>query len=342
MATPPFRIIAGPTASGKSAVAVAVAERIGAEIIGADAFQIYRGFDRLSAKPEPELLERIPHHLIGELPPSEPFHVARFRELVVERIEAVRSRGKIPLIVGGSGLYLRAVMRPLAELPPADAALRDELDREETPALLARLGRLDPGALAWIDRANRRRLIRAIEVCILTGKPFSATRTDRADDPAGPCGVVLVRDRGDLRDRIRARTERLFADGVLDEVRSGAADLGQTAAQMLGLREIEAVLRGERSETEAVEAIGVATRQYAKRQMTWFRREPDLVPFAVPIGAAPEALAAPIAKILGEMGRPVVGPLRRALALDNAKGIRSGHRSLAERDWRSRGCDSAG
>jgi tRNA dimethylallyltransferase len=298
---PPFAI-AGPTASGKSALAAAVAERIGGEIVGADAFQVYRGLDILTAKPGPEILAAAPHHLVGEIDPATPFNVALYREMALRAVGEIRFRGKVPIAVGGSGLYLRSLAEPLAELPPADPGLRSLLEAEPTESLLRRLAALDPGALGWIDRRNRRRLVRAIEVCVATGKPFSLARSSAGGGVLR--GVLLDWDREDLRERIRLRAEAMFDAGVADEVRS-AGTIGPTASQVLGLAEIRAHLRGEISAAGASEAIISATRRYAKRQMTWFRRESGLTP--VPLsaeadfGAVAERVAA--AALRHEKGR---------------------------------------
>lgn len=261
--------IVGPTGCGKSAVAVEVAERIGGEIVGADAFQIYRGLDVLTAKPDAAALAQVPHHLIGEIPRSETFDVARYRALAAERITEIASRGFVPVIVGGTGLYVRALTHGLADLPEADAELRARLEARPLAELAAELQQLDPQA--EIDFKNPRRVVRALEVCLLTGKPFSSFREQA--EPVRPArGVVLVREREELYARIDRRTVEMFASGVVEEVRD-AGEVSATAAQAIGLREIQAMLRGEISEGECIAQIQQQTRQYAKRQMTWFRRE---------------------------------------------------------------------
>jgi tRNA dimethylallyltransferase len=270
-----FFIIAGPTAVGKSALAVAVAERCGGEIIGADAFQIYRGLDILTAKPSAELRARVPHHLVGGIPLTQAFDVAQHLTLARERIEEIRARGRVPIVVGGTGLYLRALMCGLAELPPADPALRAGLEARPLGQLQQELASLDPEGARRIDLQNPRRVIRALEVCLLTGKPYSSFREQWSGASGTSHGVVLALDRSLLNTRIDARTTAMFEAGVVDEV-AHCGEVGATAAQVLGLREIRAHLRGESTRTECIAAIALATRQYAKRQMTWFRREPTL------------------------------------------------------------------
>ncbi len=274
--------IAGPTAVGKTAIAVAVAEALGGEIVGADAFQIYAGLDLLSAKPPPEALARVPHHLIGCVPPGESFNAARYREAALAAMADILARGKTPIVVGGTGLYLRALIRGLDDAPPSDEALRTELAATPLPALLERLEKLDPVAAAAVDRRNRRRVTRALEVCLLTGKPFSSFRRQWEETPDF-AGVLLERDRAELSERIDQRTAAMFREGVVEEVRAAirSGGVGVTAAQMIGWREIGALLRGECGEAECMEAIRRATRRYAKRQLTWFRRETMLQPVSL-------------------------------------------------------------
>ena len=271
---PPLFVIAGPTAVGKSEIAVAVAERCSGEIVGADAFQIYAGLDILTAKPAPELRARVAHHLVGEIPLTESFDVARYLAAARARIADIRARGKVPIVCGGTGLYLRALTRGLADLPPADETLRAELEAQPLRELQRRIATLDPAGAARMDLKNPRRLIRAIEVCLLAGRPFSSFREQWDAAPADVRGIVLTRDRDDLRARIALRTEAMFAAGVADEVRR-AGDSGPTASQTLGLREIRALLAGALNRPACLATIQQATRRYAKRQLTWFRREPS-------------------------------------------------------------------
>ena len=260
----------GPTAVGKSELAVQLAERIGGEIVGADAFQIYEGLDILSAKPSAALRARVPHHLIGEVPLSRSFDVAAYRTAALERIADIAGRGAIPIICGGAGLYARALTHGLSDdMPVADAALRASLENEPLPVLVERLRALDPGGT--VDEKNRRRVVRALEVCIATGQPFSSFRKEWDTEPAVR-GVILSRPRAELIARIEQRTEAMFASGVVAEV-AGANVVGFTAEQMLGLREIRSHIAGDLSLTSCKAAINIGTRQYAKRQATWFRRE---------------------------------------------------------------------
>jgi len=273
--------IAGPTAVGKTEIALAVAEACQGEIVGADAFQVYKGLDLLTAKPSPEELARVPHHLVGLFPLNEPFNVARYLEAALSAIDNIKKRGKTPVIVGGTGLYIRSLTRGLAETPPSDEALRANLSATPLAELLDRLETLDPVAAAAIDRQNPRRVIRALEVCLLTGKPFSSFRQEWEETPHY-AGVLLERERTELYERIDRRTVAMFEQGVVDEVRAAMeAGVSETAEQVIGWREIGALLRGEISEAECIAAIQQATRKYAKRQLTWFRRETILNPVSL-------------------------------------------------------------
>ncbi len=292
---PPFFVIAGPTASGKSELAVRLAERCGGEIVGADAFQIYDGLDILTAKPDRELRRRAPHHLIGEVPLTETFDVAQFTAEARKRIAAIASRGATAIVCGGTGLYVRALIRGLADLPSADAALRAQLEALSADERRRRLAGLDPAAMSQIDLKNPRRVIRALEVCLLTGRPFTSFRTEWAR--RGPsCGVALVWDRAELCQRIGQRVAAMFAAGVEEEVRA-TSQVSPTAAQAIGFHEIKELLAGRIDRERCIRAIEQATRRYAKRQMTWFRRETALEPLAVTTTTRDfDALAAQLAR----------------------------------------------
>ena len=257
--------IVGPTAVGKSEIAAEVAQRLGAEVLSADAFQIYRGLDLLTAKPQRQILAKCPHHLIGTVPLFEEMNAEKFREAA----NAVIARDKPLIVVGGTGLYIKALTHGLATLPAADSQLREKLEGTTTEELFRSLRCLDPVGAEKIDRQNRRRLVRAVEVCLLTNKPFSAQRTEW-NATASANGVLLERDRAELYSRIDQRVEHMFASGAVEEVRH-AKNIGPTAAQTLGLREILCLIAGEISQPECIAQIQQATRRYAKRQLTWFR-----------------------------------------------------------------------
>jgi len=274
--------LAGPTAVGKTEVALAVAEACNGEIVGADAFQVYRGLDLLTAKPPQESLARVPHHLVGSVPLAEAFNVARYLEAAQAAIADIRRRGRLPIVVGGTGLYLRALTRGLSDIPPASPELRAELASTPLPQLLERLETRDPEAAAAIDTKNPRRVLRALEICLVTGKPFSSFRQEWEKQPHFH-GVLLERTREELYERIDRRTHAMFEEGVVEEVRAALAGggVGSTAEQVIGWREITALLRSELTEADAIAAIQQTTRRYAKRQLTWFHREPLFVPISL-------------------------------------------------------------
>ncbi len=290
-----FFVLAGPTASGKSELAVRVAERCGGEIVGADAFQVYEGLGLLTAQPDAALRHRAPHHLIGEIPLTQSFDVAQFAALARQRIAEIHARGKVAIVSGGTGLYVRALLRGLADLPGADATLRAQLEEQSPEELQRRLAELDPASFAQIDLRNPRRVIRALEVCLLTGRPFSSFRTEWAQSESAGRGVVLQRDRAELHQRIAGRTAAMFAAGVEEEV-GAISEIGPTAEQAIGFREIKELRAGRLTREECIRMIEEATRQYAKRQVTWFRRETGLEPIDVSSGTDLETLATSLAQ----------------------------------------------
>jgi len=275
-------VIVGPTATGKSELAADVAREVSAEIVSADAFQIYRGLDLLTAKPDASTLANAPHHLIGTVPFTEAMNVEKFRRLGLRTIEEINSRGKLAIVVGGSGLYIKALTHGLAPLPEADPKLREKLNAMSLDNLREQLVELDPETAKKIDIKNRRRLVRALEICLITGKPASEVvagvgDSSRPGSSIPATGVFVFRDREELYQRINQRVETIFARGVIEEVRA-AAVTNATASQMIGLREIRELLAGEKSLPQCIAEIQQATRRYAKRQLTWFRRQSNFLP----------------------------------------------------------------
>jgi len=284
--------IVGPTATGKSELAADVAGEMDAEIVSADAFQIYRGLDLLMAKPDASTLAKVPHHLIGMIRLSEEMNAEKYRSAATRVVDEINSRGRLAIVVGGSGLYIKALTHGLAPLPEADPKLREELNAMSLDELRSRLAELDAEAARTIDTKNRRRVARALEICLLTGKPvaevlaaggLSAAALAKADDPGRPgstipaTGVFVFRDREELYQRINQRVEAMFEQGVIEEVRA-AGLMGTTASQMIGLREIRELLDGKMSLMQCIAEIQQATRRYAKRQLTWFRRQTNFSP----------------------------------------------------------------
>ncbi|MGB8467223.1 MAG: tRNA (adenosine(37)-N6)-dimethylallyltransferase MiaA [Terrimicrobiaceae bacterium] len=264
-------IVAGPTGAGKTAFAVELAKRLEGEIIGADAYQVYRGLEILTGQPTPETLSAVPHHLIGCFPLTEDFDAAKFVVLAREKISEVLSRGKQPIVTGGSGLYIKALTHGLPEVPAANSGLRSELAGLSLQQLRERLAKVDPAA--QIDLKNPRRVLRALEISLLTGRPASEIRRAWDEKATLPSrGFLLVRDRAELNARIDGNVRAMFERGVVEEVGRCEA-ISPTAAMAIGFREIQALRRGEMSKAECLSRVALSTRRYAKRQLTWFRNQ---------------------------------------------------------------------
>ena len=276
--------IAGPTAVGKSAVALRLAERIGGEIVSADSMQVYRGLDIGTAKPSPSERARVPHHLIDICDLTENFDAARFIRLAQRAVTNIQARGHVPVFCGGTGLYFKAFLSGLGEAPATDSALRAELEAAPFETLLHELRERDPAAYEKIDRQNPRRVIRAVEVIRLTGKPFSAQRARWGEIPSAPVFaggqlMCFTRAPADLRARINARVDTMFERGLVAETRAllqqGLAE-NKTAMQAIGYRQVVEHLRGERLLRETIELVKSRTWQFARRQLTWFRRHGNM------------------------------------------------------------------
>jgi tRNA dimethylallyltransferase len=287
--TQPALVIGGPTASGKTALAIAVAQRLGGDVINGDAFQLYAGLPVLTAQPSSAQRALAPHHLFGEISLGTSVDASFYARLARERIRLCWEQGRPPILVGGSGLYLRTVLRGLSQgLPAPDQELRSRLDARPLRELCAELAMLDPEAARNIDMQNPRRVVRALEVCLLTGKAFSSFRA--LPEKAPPlAGIWLALPRETLHAHIARRAAGLFEEGVAREVQAALPQMGETARQVIGLEQVVSVLTGEASEQAATLKIVEATRQYARRQETWFRKEPALTPTA-PDAALGEAL----------------------------------------------------
>jgi tRNA dimethylallyltransferase len=271
--------VCGPIASGKTGLSLAVAEAMGGEIVNGDAFQLYRGLEVLTAAPTSEEKERCPHHLFGVISPEEPMDAALYAERAAKVIREIRARGKVAVVVGGSGLYLKFLTHGVAEAPPADAEIRARLEKWSVEAIYDRLKELDPDEAARQNSRNRRHLSRALEICLITGGRASDLRRNFATRKIAPevKGLVLSWPRDLLAARIAERTHRMFENGVVEEV-ANLPENARTIRQAIGVREIEAFWRGELTLAECQTRITIATRQYAKRQRNWFRRESWLRP----------------------------------------------------------------
>jgi len=285
----PLVAVIGPTASGKSALGVWLAEQLGGEVVACDSTQLYRGFDVGTAKPTTAERRGIPHHLIDVLGAQDAATAGGYRQMALAVLADLCSRARIPVFTVGTGLYLRALLEGLADVPQRSESLRERLRhsaREHGPGHLHRiLTRLDTKAAKKISAADEQKLIRAIEVCLLAKMPLTALhRSGRA--PLQGWRVLkigLAPDRETLYDRIQARTDAMLANGWLEEVRSlleGGMPENAKPFDFIGYRELRALLQGMLTMNEARLAILRATRRYAKRQLTWFRREPAVHWFA--------------------------------------------------------------
>jgi tRNA dimethylallyltransferase len=282
-------LVVGPTAAGKTALALALAEAANAEIVSADSQQVYVGMDIGTSKATAAERARVPHHVIDVVRPDEAMTAARWAQLADAAIADIGARGKHAIVCGGTGLYVRALLYGLFDGPPADATLRARLEAEAdaapdgTASLWTRLQAVDPTAAARIDRRDRVRLVRALEVHELTGEPISAHQ-ERHDYKNAPLryaarGIGLAPPRPELHRRIEVRVDEMLAAGLEAEVRAlGAAgyDFGLRAFSAIGYREMCAYLQGKLSLAEVAPTIKSATKRYARRQLSWFRTEPTV------------------------------------------------------------------
>ncbi len=281
----PVLAVVGPTASGKTALGIALAQRFGGEIISADSMQIYEGLDIATAKPSPEEMQGVPHHLISVIPRDRSFSVAEYAELAKEKIAEVADRGKLPILVGGTGLYVDSLLSGMQFTDEGnDPVLREKLyeraKREGKEALHAQLLSLDPEAAASIHPNNLVRVVRALEVCLSSGRKFSEIKAENAAAPS-PYDALLIgldyEDREVLYDRINRRVFKMLEMGLLDEARAvwEAGDFG-TAANAIGCKELKDFFENRASLESCIEKIQQESRRYAKRQLTWFRRNDQI------------------------------------------------------------------
>ena len=295
---PPVVALVGPTATGKTALGVALASRLGGEVVNADSMQLYRGMDIGTAKPDRAERDGVPHHLLDLWHVRQAASVAEYRRLARAEVDRLRAADVVPLLVGGSGLYVRAVLDEL-DFPGTDPAVRARLEAELAEAgpaaLHARLAAVDPAAAAAVLPSNGRRVVRALEVVEITGGPFQATLPEpRRHYPAVVVG--LDREPAELDERVAVRVDRMWAAGLVAEVEALAADglrEGPTASRALGYAQVLAQLDGTLTPAEARERTVSATRRFVRRQRSWFRRDaattwldaarPDLVDAALAV-----------------------------------------------------------
>ena len=283
---PKILVVSGPTASGKTALAVELALAHNGEVVSADSMQIYRRMDIGTAKPTRAEMRGVPHHMLDVADPEEDFSVARYVELAAPCVDDILARGKLPIVAGGTGLYIDSLLsgRTFARFDP-DSPLRRELEEELArrggAALLEELARVDPDTAARLHPNDGKRIVRALEVYRSTGTTLTAHNAMTRSLPPRYSALTLTlafQRREDMWDRIDRRVDRMMADGLAEEVRalldSGVPDRC-TAMQAIGYKEMAAALRGDGDTARAAEEIKLRSRQYAKRQLTWFRRNPD-------------------------------------------------------------------
>ncbi len=298
----PAVLLMGPTGSGKTDLAAAMVANLPLEIVSVDAAMVYRGMDIGTAKPSLELLARAPHHLIDLIDPAERYSAARFLADAKRVMAEIATRGRTPMLVGGTMLYFRALQSGLARLPAADARIRLELESRATrhgwPALHAELAALDPAAAERIRPGDRQRIQRALEVIALTGAPISAQQSEDlrgAASSADLCIVLAPADRATLYDRLESRFREMLRRGLLDEVRAlqarGDLHSGLPSMRLIGYRQLWEHLEGRASMESAAEKAVIATRQFARRQLTWLRAEPQAEWFDALDPGTPERVA---------------------------------------------------
>jgi len=312
---PPILVIVGPTAVGKSACAMEAAVRFGGEILSVDSMQVYRGLDAATSKPSQEDRRRVRHHGLDLAEPGDDFSMGDFVRAADASVGEMAERGRLPILVGGTGLYLRAFLRGMAEAPPRAPGLRARLNRlaagRGVPYLHRMLARLDPASAARLQAGDRQRLVRALEVRFAARRPLSDLLEEQ---PFGPdrhpaVKIGLTTERRNLYARIDARADSFFAKGLLDEARALAASgIPRTANafKAIGYREALRHLEGDLTLDEARAETRRRTRRYAKRQWTWFRKEPGVAWFDIdPEAGAP--FAAPLAHAASELRRLEAG-----------------------------------
>jgi tRNA dimethylallyltransferase len=286
--------LAGPTAVGKSAIALALVEKIGGEIVSVDSMQVYRGLDIGTAKPTADERARVSHHLIDVCDLTEAFDAAQFIRLAQKVVAEIQSRSKTPVFCGGTGLYFKAFLDGLGDAPATDAKLRAELEAAPLEKLLEELRARDPATFEKIDRQNPRRVVRAVEVIRLTGKKFSEQRSDW-NTHHSPLAIrhfyCFTRPAADMHARINTRVDEMFRRGIVAEteqlLKHGLAG-NKFAMQAIGYRQVVEHLRGERGLAETIELVKIRTRQFAKRQLTWFRRHGNCEWIELPPGGTVE------------------------------------------------------
>ncbi len=307
MSLPLLIVIAGPTAVGKSEVAAALARRVEGEVVSCDAMQVYREIPVTTGRPSASVLSWVPHHMLGVLSVREPCDAAAFARRAEPIVEGIAVRGKVPILCGGSGMYLRVLLRgifPQGAVPEVRRLLLERAESEGPLVLYEELRRVDPEAAARIHPHDLRRVVRALEVFQAGGRPISVRRREGKGlgERFDIRGFVLHRPRPELYARIDARVRAMAAEGLVEEIRAlDGVPLSHTACRAIGVAEIRAWMGGEISFEEAVARMQRNTRRYAKRQLTWFRRETGFVWIEADAAMTAEELAVEIQGRLGRM-----------------------------------------
>ena len=268
---PAVLFIAGPTGSGKSSIAVELADLLNAEIVSADAYQVYREIPVLTAAPSAEEQARVPHHMISIIPVQTPWDATEHYHRAMQNIRQIHARGKTAIITGGSGLYFKFLSHGLSEAPPGNPEIRASFSTCSTEELYARLLSLDPAGAGATSPSNRRYVERNLEIVLAGGKPLSFWRRNWQKKPLGP-GWTITRNVPELDHRIALRAARMLREGAVEEV-AALGPCSSTAERTLGLQLIRSMLHEKITREECQAALALATRQYAKRQRTWLKRE---------------------------------------------------------------------
>ena len=280
---------------------MALAESVGGEIVNADAYQLYSDLDIVTAAPTAADRERVPHHLYGVIAPDMACDAATFQRLALEVIGEIRARGRLPIVVGGSGLYIKALTHGLSPIPKSDPSTRAALEEMDDAELVSRLEELDPVGAAATNLKNRRYVIRALEITMLGGRPMSEQKVAWNQPAPDLCGVFLTWERAELYSRVNARTLEMFEQGIVEEVRQLPPELSATAEKAIGLREVRAMIAGEIDRETCILTIQQNTRRYAKRQSSWFRRESCFTSVCIGPSDTPESVTARILNLFPEL-----------------------------------------
>ena len=265
--------LVGPTGSGKSSIASLIANDLNGEIINADAFQLYKGIEIITAFPNKKELNRAPHHLYGILNLYEDYNAGKYSIIAKEKIKEIKENKKLPIVTGGSGLYIKSLTHGLLDFPPVDEKLRKKLNQLSIEELSEKLFRFDPDGAQNINLKNKRHIIRALEISIQCGKPMSQIKKDWKKKNPVFTGLIIERPRDELYERINSRVIKMFNSGAVEQIAQLPENISETAIKAIGIREIKDYLNGKMSLDESISTIQKISRNYAKRQITWFKRE---------------------------------------------------------------------